>query len=111
MDITIKPLTPALAADYFDFFENRAFTDDSPYRCYCQVFQMSKAEYKKAYEKAKADPGPVSREEAARQIEAGILRGYLAYVDGKSIGWCNANDRANYPAKPCHDVPFHAPAE
>jgi len=45
MELTIKPLTPALAADYFDFFENRAFTDDSPYRCYCQVFQMSKAEY------------------------------------------------------------------
>ena len=24
MNITIKPLTPELAADYFDFFENRA---------------------------------------------------------------------------------------
>ncbi|MCL2301407.1 MAG: GNAT family N-acetyltransferase [Firmicutes bacterium] len=111
MEITIKPLTPALAGDYFDFFENRAFTDDGPYRCYCQVFQMSKAEYKKLYNRAKANPGPVSREEAARQIEAGILRGYLAYVDGLSIGWCNANDRANYPTKPYHDVPFYAPAE
>jgi len=112
MNITIKPLTPELAADYFDFFENRAFTDDSPYRCYCQVFQMSKAEYKKAYKKIDGtNAGRVSREEAARQIEANILRGYLAYVDGVSVGWCNANDRANYPAKPYHDVPFHAPAE
>jgi len=111
MDIEIRKLTPALAEDYFDFFENRAFTDDSPYRCYCQVFQMSKAEYKKVYEKAKADPGPASREEAARQIEAGVLRGYLAYVDGMPIGWCNANDRANYPAKQYHDVPFHASSE
>ncbi|MCL2494742.1 MAG: GNAT family N-acetyltransferase [Oscillospiraceae bacterium] len=111
MNITIKPLAPELAADYFDFFENRAFTDDSPYRCYCQVFQMSKAAYKKAHERAKANPGPVSREEAARQIETGVLQGYLAYVDGVSIGWCNANDRANYPAKPYHDVPFHASAE
>jgi len=24
MSITIKPLTPELSADYFDFFENRA---------------------------------------------------------------------------------------
>jgi len=72
---------------------------------------MSKAEYKKAYNKATVDPGPVSREEAARQIGTGVLRGYLAYIDGISIGWCNANDRANYPAKPYHDVPFHAPAE
>ena len=44
MTITIRPLTPELSEDYFDFFENRAFTDASPYRCYCQVFQMSKAE-------------------------------------------------------------------
>jgi len=32
LNLTIKPLTPELAADYFDFFENRAFTDASPYR-------------------------------------------------------------------------------
>lgn len=32
MNITIRPLTPELSDDYFDFFENRAFTDNSPYR-------------------------------------------------------------------------------
>ena len=32
LNLTIKPLTPELADDYFDFFENRAFTDASPYR-------------------------------------------------------------------------------
>ena len=100
MNLEIKPLIPELAADYFDFFENRAFTDDSPYRCYCQVFQMSRQEYQEAYDKAKENPGPASRAIAERQIHAGVLRGYLAYVDGKSIGWCNANDRANYPAEP-----------
>ena len=111
MKITIKPLSPELSADYFDFFENRAFTDDSPYRCYCQVFQMSKAQHQAALGHAMQDPGRVSREIAEQQIAQGALRGYLAYVDGKSIGWCNANDRANYPAEPCHDVPFHVPAE
>ena len=113
MQITIKPLTPELADDYFDFFENRAFTDDSPYRCYCQVFQMTKKEYQAAYDDAEVQQnlGPASRRIAERQIADGVLQGYLAYVDGKSIGWCNANDRANYPAEPCHDVPFYAPAE
>ncbi|MDR0288008.1 MAG: GNAT family N-acetyltransferase [Clostridiales bacterium] len=112
MDITVKPLTLKLIPDYFDFFENRAFTDNSPYRCYCQVYQMSKLEYGMLYDNLDwADAGRVSREVAQRQIEAGTLKGYLAYVDGMSIGWCNANDRANYPAEPQYDVPFYAPVE
>jgi GNAT superfamily N-acetyltransferase len=111
MNITIKPLTPELSADYFDFFENRAFTDDSPYRCYCQVYQMTKEQYQALYDNAVKNPGPASREVAEQQIAGGVLRGYLAYADGKSIGWCNANDRANYPVEPVYDVPFHAPAE
>jgi GNAT superfamily N-acetyltransferase len=112
MIITIKPLTPELSADYFDFFESRAFTDDSPYRCYCQVYQMTKEQYQAAYDNAmESDPGRASREVAERQIADGVLRGYLAYVDGKSIGWCNANDRANYPAEPTYDVPFYAPVK
>ena len=107
MTITIKPLTPELTDDYFDFFEKRAFTDDSPYRCYCQVYQMSKVQYQAAYDNAKGkDPGPASREVAEKQIVDGVLQGYLAYVDGISIGWCNANDRANYPSEPVYDVPF-----
>jgi len=58
-----------------------------------------------------SDVGRASREVAERQINTGILRGYLAYVDGVSIGWCNTNDRSNYPAEPQYDVPFHASAE
>lgn len=112
MILSIKPLTPDLAADYFDFFESRAFTDDSPYRCYCQVFQMSKTQYQATYDDTAKNPGPASRAEAERQIANGILRGYLAFADGLAIGWCNANDRANYPAEPVYeDTPFHAPTE
>jgi len=112
MSITIKPLTPELADDYFDFFENRAFTDDSPYRCYCQVYQMTKTQAKEAFDNVDwSDAGRVARGVAERQIETGILRGYLAYENGLSIGWCNANDRANYPADPQYDVPFYALAE
>jgi GNAT superfamily N-acetyltransferase len=110
--ITIKPLTPELSADYFDFFENRAFTDDSPYRCYCQMYQMSKEQAKAVFDNVKEeDLRCVSREVAEQQIAGGVLWGYLAYVDGKVIGWCNANDRGNYPADPIYDVPFYAPAE
>ena len=35
MALTIKPLSPELAADYLDFFDRRAFSDGSPYYpCY-----------------------------------------------------------------------------
>jgi GNAT superfamily N-acetyltransferase len=112
MTIEIKVLTPALATDYFDFFENRAFTDNSPYRCYCQVYQMSKEQYRAAYDNAEgADMGRVSRKVAEQQINAGILRGYLAYADGVSIGWCNVNDKANFPAEPAIGNCFYAPSE
>ena len=46
MEITIKKLTAELSADYFDFFDNRAFTDNSPYRCYCQMYQLLKEQGK-----------------------------------------------------------------
>ena len=52
MNIIIKPLTPGLSIDYFDFFENRAFTDNSPYRCYCQPYQMTKEQEKRSSTKS-----------------------------------------------------------
>jgi GNAT superfamily N-acetyltransferase len=112
MNIIIKPLTPELSDDYFDFFENRAFTDDSPYRCYCQPFQMTREQSEAAYKSAEgADVGLVARKVAQEQIHGGILRGYLAFVDGVSIGWCNVNDKANYPLDSLNGAYFHAPAE
>jgi len=114
MNLTIKPLTPNLAADYFDFFDNRAFTDDSPYRCYCQIYQMTKEDKKEAEDEARAKGlggGEISRRVAARQIKSGALRGYLAYVDGKAIGWCNINAKANFPAESCDGSRFYSPPE
>ena len=43
MNIEIKALTPELEEVYFDFFDNIAFSDGSPYYpCYCNAFNMSK---------------------------------------------------------------------
>ena len=112
MNLTIKPLNSDLVTDYFDFFENRAFTDDSPYRCYCQMYQMSKEQAKAALDDANGlDAGQISRMVAEQQIESGALQGYLAFADGMAIGWCNANDRANFPAEPCTDTHFYTPVE
>ena len=112
MNLVIKPLNPELADDYFDFFENRAFTDESPYRCYCQVYQMSKEQAEESLRNVEeADYGRASRKEAERQISSSILHGYLAFVDSVAIGWCNANDKANFPVESCTGERFYAPPE
>jgi GNAT superfamily N-acetyltransferase len=112
MNITIRPLTPELSGDYFDFFENRAFTDDSPYRCYCQPYQMTKEQAETVYDNVDGpDIGRVARKIAERQIDSGALQGYLAFLDGISIGWCNANDKVNYPIESCNGARFQMSTE
>lgn len=108
MNLEIKPLTPALAGDFFDFFDNRAFTDNSPMQpCFCCRPQMTKEQEKtELFGLIVANPGVMPRDIpsfkstlrkiAEQQILAGDLQGYLALESGVSIGWCNANDKENY---------------
>lgn len=120
MEIIIKPLTEELGADYFDFLDNRAFTDNSPWGgCYCTAWQMTK-EQEKAELLDKMEEGfaygdenfvRVLREIVMRQIKSKALQGYLAYVDGVSIGWCNANNKASFPAESANGFRLYAPAE
>lgn len=119
MNLEIKPLTPELAADFFDFFDNRAFSYNSPEGpCYCTRFQMTKEEEKAAInDQIEAYGGwekglvRIICQLAKQQIASGVLRGYLAYADDVSIGWCNANDKANFPEESGNEARFHAPAE
>ncbi len=104
MDLRIEPLTPARAADYFDFFDERAFTDNSPYYpCYCAAFNMTAAQIRREFfDRAETMGGGTEalnaamRETAARMVDQGEIQGYLAYDGSLSIGWCNANDRNAY---------------
>jgi GNAT superfamily N-acetyltransferase len=104
MDIMLKPLTPELINDYFDFFDHRAFPDDSPfYPCYCSAYNMSLLQIKEQLFARLQEYGGgtdvwkrVLRESAWNMVNSGKIKGYLAYNDGISIGWCNANDRLNY---------------
>ena len=104
MSITIKRLTPALAEDFFSFFDCRAFSDGSDfYPCYCNAFQLTEAQIRtEFFARAEALGGGTEglrlamRESAERMIAQGILQGYLAYDGALSVGWCNANDRNRY---------------
>ena len=103
-DFWIKRLTPELSADYFDFFDHRAFSDGSPfYPCYCNAFNMSKSRIQvELFQQAEAHGGGSEgwkralRESAERMVASGEVQGYLAYDGGAPIGWCNANDRLSY---------------
>ena len=104
MEITIKALIPELIEDYFDFFDNRAFPNNSPfYPCYCNAYNMSLNQIKEQlFARSKEYGGDndawkrVLRESAWKMVKNGTIKCYLAYHDGLSIGWCNTNDRLNY---------------
>lgn len=104
MNIAIKKMSPKLAEDYFDFFDNRAFSDNSPYYpCYCNAFQMTQQQIKEEFfEQAKITGGGKEglrmaiRRSAERMVAQGIIQGYLAYDNGVAVGWCNANDKNSY---------------
>ena len=102
MNLTIKRMAPELADDYFDFFDHRAFSDNSPfYPCYCNAFNMTKEQIEADFSEARSNGGGVEdfrnvlRGSAVRMVAQGVIQGYLAYDGGLAIGWCNANDKKN----------------
>ena len=103
MKLSIRALTPEMIEDYFDFFDNRAFSDGSPYYpCYCNAFNLRNDQIKALLARAEARGGgtenwkEVLRDSAMQMVRDGMIHGYLAYDGDLSVGWCNANDRLNY---------------
>lgn len=104
MTLEIKRLAPELAPDYLDFFDNRAFSDGSPYYpCYCNAFYMTAEQIKAEFlDRAEANGGGeeglrlAMRSAARRMLAEGVLQGYLAYDQGLAVGWCHANDKNRF---------------
>jgi GNAT superfamily N-acetyltransferase len=90
-NLIIKELSCELINDWFDFFENRAFADHEEWRgCYCTAFYYPKPEEYLSTSNRRKDY-------AQWLIETGRMCGYIAYDNGKVVGWVNVNDRAKYP--------------
>ena len=99
----IRKLIPELSADYFDFFDHLAFSDNSPMQpCYCCNFNLMEDEQNRLmeeYEKNGLEAYCVELRKAAERLVAdNYLQGYLIYDGEKAVGWCNANDKSNYTA-------------
>ncbi len=97
--ITIQPLNIENMQDYLAFFDSMA-EDHGPFCCYCTHWNMTKdelAELENRLASSKQDNfRPICRDTAERLIRSDRLHGYLAYLDGKPVGWCNAGDRDSY---------------
>ena len=96
--IVIRPLTSELNADFLDFFDHRAFTDDNPNGpCYCTSPNQEEEQIKKMISEFKSfGVKETLRKYAAQMLERNMIHGYLAYDGDQSIGWCNAADKESY---------------
>ena len=96
--IVIRPLTSELNADYLDFFDNRAFTDDNPNGpCYCTSPNQEEEQIEKMVSEFKSfGVKETLRKYAVEMLDKNQIHGYLAYDGDQSIGWCNAADIESY---------------
>lgn len=90
MNIEIRKLTPDLLDDYLYFFETEAHADNEDEdRCYCVCWCGEDHRVGTDFS------SPEKRRDLAVQyINSGTIQGYLAYCDGKVVGWCNANTKS-----------------
>lgn len=92
MQISIQPLSPALAQTYCDFLTHLDFANTPHWAsCFCRFYHTECS-----MEEWMARSLDVNRVEALREIEAGRMRGYLAFDGEPCVGWCNANDISQY---------------
>ncbi len=91
-EIEIRELTPSRRADYLAFFDHDAFADNPRWAsCYC-FFNHAPHESEDWTKRNAAQ----NRAAVTALIDSGRMHGYLAYAEGRMIGWCNANLRSSY---------------
>ena len=92
-EFTVRELSPVLLGDWLSFFDHDAFADNPDWAgCYCHFFHAD-------HDQRPFDDRPASENRTASSnlIAAGRLKGYLAYADGKPVGWCQAAPRFQIP--------------
>jgi GNAT superfamily N-acetyltransferase len=93
LDLEIRPLSPDYLDDFLYFFDAVGFTDNPGWAsCFCRYYHFTGTR-----EDWAAAAGKENRDAVAKLIRDGVMRGYLAYHDGKPAGWCNANSKEYFP--------------
>ena len=92
MTVEIKKFSEESIDDFLAFFDERAFCNNPDWAgCYCRFYYNADDS---AWEAATAAQ---NREAAVTEIKSGSMNGYLAYLDDRPVGWCNADSLASYP--------------
>jgi len=89
MNPEIRELVPALLPDYLDFFDHLEFEQHPGWKiCYCYSYHFTGTPEEWEI------PGR-NREKVKELILAGRMHGFLAYLEGKPVGWVHADDKNN----------------
>jgi GNAT superfamily N-acetyltransferase len=84
--LEIRKLSPELMQDFLSFFDSEAFADNPAWgSCFCQFMYVDHAKVN-----WDARTSQENRAAACDRISSNRMQGYLAYRDGKPVGWCNA---------------------
>jgi GNAT superfamily N-acetyltransferase len=92
-DITIHRLTTDRLDDFLGFMAERAFADNPEWAgCYCwfPYHDPATTDFDALAPEAR-------RDEMAAAVRGGHAGGYLAYADGRVVGWVNSAPRERYP--------------
>ena len=93
--IVVKPLAPALGADFLRFFDHEqgaAFADNPEWaKCYCHFYHVPRAVDWPALS------GAQNRVAMKARIEVGAMDGFLALDGAEVVGWLNAQSRDALP--------------
>jgi len=93
MSLTIQPLSPALSETFCDYVTHVDFSATPHWAsCFCRSYHTNCTQ-----QEWMARTLEENRAEAIREIEAGNMRGYLAFEGDTCVGWCNANDILSFP--------------
>ncbi len=93
MALIIRQLTPALSQTFCDYLTQLDFSATPHWAsCFCRFYHTTCSQ-----QEWMARTADENRTEALREIEAGNMRGYLAFEEDICVGWCNANDVTQFP--------------
>jgi GNAT superfamily N-acetyltransferase len=106
IQIEVRELKPSLLQDYLTLFDG-AFSDFPDWAdCYCGFYDTPGKDW---------DAGPKAvlehRKARTERISTSKAQGLLAYIDGKPVGWCNAQPRTSFVNMRSYRVALTDPGE